>query len=103
MARSGERAAAQSGLLEAATPAFYPATRVRNAGFFLAFPALEVSGLLACATAAYSELPNGFYVLGTILTDAVLRAWLGKRRPRVLPVSTLKSSVGCWDWIEPRK
>ncbi|MEV8182986.1 putative transposase [Specibacter sp. NPDC078692] len=80
VARNGERAAARAGLLECAAPAFTPAARVRHAGLFLAFPALESTGLLACAKAVYSALPNGFYGLETILIDSVLRALAGEAR-----------------------
>ncbi|RAN72342.1 hypothetical protein B5P43_32820, partial [Bacillus sp. SRB_336] len=76
--RTAERAAA--GLLECAAPVFAPAAHVRHAGLFLAFPALETSGLLACAKATYGALPNGFYGLESILIDAVLRALAGEAR-----------------------
>ncbi len=76
--RSAERAAA--GLLEAAAPVFAPAARVRHAGLFLAFPALETTGLLSCAKEVYGALPNGFYGLDTILVDSVLRALAGEAR-----------------------
>ncbi len=46
--RSGERAAARAGLLQNAVPVFAPAARVPLAGLFLALPALEATGLLAC-------------------------------------------------------
>ncbi|MGN5734291.1 putative transposase [Arthrobacter psychrochitiniphilus] len=59
---------------------FAPAARVRHAGLFLAFPALETTGLLACAKEVYGALPNGFYGLDTILIDAVLRALAGEAR-----------------------
>ncbi|MBP2414261.1 transposase [Arthrobacter stackebrandtii] len=76
--RTAERAAA--GLLEAAAPLFAPAAHVRYAGLFLAFPALETTGLLACARQVYGALPNGFYGLETILIDSVLRALAGEAR-----------------------
>ncbi|WP_248762124.1 putative transposase [Pseudarthrobacter sp. SSS035] len=78
--RSGERAAARSGLLECAVPVFAPAARVPLAGLFLALPALEATGLLACAKATFSALPDGFYGLETMLLDAVLRALAGEPR-----------------------
>ncbi|MCU6479525.1 putative transposase [Arthrobacter sp. A2-55] len=78
MARTAERAAA--GFLECAAPVFSPAAHVRHAGLFLAFPALETTGLLACAKEVYGALPNGFYGLETILIDAVLRALAGEAR-----------------------
>jgi hypothetical protein len=80
VARDGERAAARAGLLECAAPAFVPAAHVRHAGLFLAFPALETTGLLTSAKAVYSALPNGFYGLETVLVDAVLRALAGEAR-----------------------
>ena len=78
--RSAERTAARAGLLQAAAPVFAPAARARHAGLFLALPALEVSGLLACAKTVYLALPDGFYGLETILVDAVLRALAGEAR-----------------------
>ncbi|MCU6479913.1 putative transposase [Arthrobacter sp. A2-55] len=78
--RSGERAAARSGLLECASPVFAPAARVPHAGLFLAFPALETTGLLQCAKDVFGALPDGFYGLNTILIDAVLRALAGEAR-----------------------
>lgn len=80
MDRSRERAAARSGLLECAVPVFAPAARVPLAGLFLALPALEVTGLLACAKAVFGALPDGFYGLETMLLDAVLRALAGEPR-----------------------
>lgn len=80
MDRSGERASARAGLLQSAAPIFTPATGARHAGLFLALPALERSGLLACAGTVYGTLPNGFYGLETILIDAVLRALAGEAR-----------------------
>ncbi|NGN83598.1 putative transposase, partial [Arthrobacter silviterrae] len=59
---------------------FAPAAHVRHAGSFLAFPALESTGLLTCAKEVYGSLPNGFYGLDTILVDAVLRALAGEAR-----------------------
>ncbi|NVM98524.1 helix-turn-helix domain-containing protein [Arthrobacter sp. SDTb3-6] len=80
LARGGERAAARAGLLKQAEPRFAPAARVRHAGLFLAVPALETTGLLACAKATYGSLPDGFYGLETVLVDAVLRALAGEAR-----------------------
>ena len=79
-ARSGERAAARAGLLACAAPVFAPAAHIRHAGLFLAFPALETTGLLGCAKATYGSLPDGFYGLETVLVDAVLRALAGEAR-----------------------
>ncbi|WP_427016417.1 putative transposase [Pseudarthrobacter sp. P1] len=78
VARSVERAAA--GVPGCAAPVFAPAARIPHAGLFLAFPALERSGLLACARETLGALPNGFYGLDTILIDAVLRALAGQAR-----------------------
>ncbi|MBP2411528.1 transposase-like protein [Arthrobacter stackebrandtii] len=78
VARDAERAAA--GLLEAAAPLFAPAAHVRHAGLFLAFRALESTGLISCAKEVYGALPNGFYGLETILIDSVLRALAGESR-----------------------
>ena len=76
--RTAERAAAS--MLECAAPAFAPAAHIRHAGLFLAFPALETTGLLSCAKEVYGALPNGFYGLETVLIDAVLRALAGEAR-----------------------
>ncbi|MET3176853.1 UNVERIFIED_ORG: prepilin-type processing-associated H-X9-DG protein, partial [Arthrobacter sp. UYCu721] len=78
--RSTERAAARAGLLECAAPVFAPAARVPLAGLFLALPALEATGLLACAKATFGALPDGFYGLETMLLDSVLRALAGEPR-----------------------
>ncbi|MCZ2405086.1 hypothetical protein IV498_18480 [Paenarthrobacter sp. Z7-10] len=78
--RSGERAAARWGLLECAAPVFAPAARVPLAGLFLALPALENTGLLACSKEVFGALPNGFYGLDTILTGAVFQALAGEPR-----------------------
>ena len=76
--RAAERAAA--GMFECASPVFAPAAHIRHAGLFLAFPALETTGLLACAKEVYGALPNGFYGLETVLIDSVLRALAGEAR-----------------------
>ncbi|MFQ4150619.1 putative transposase [Arthrobacter sp. LAPM80] len=76
--RAAERTAA--GLTECAGPVFAPAARVPHAGLFLAFPALEATGLLSCAKETLGALPNGFYGLETILVDSVLRALAGEAR-----------------------
>ncbi|WP_157875223.1 putative transposase [Arthrobacter sp. PAMC 25486] len=76
--RTAERAAAS--MLECAAPVFAPAAHIRHAGLFLAFPALETTGLLACAKEVYGALPNGFYGLETVLIDSVLRALAGEAR-----------------------
>ncbi len=78
VARAAERAAA--GEPEAASPMFAPAARVPHTGLFLAFPALEASGLLERAKAVYGSLPNGFYGLEAVLVDSVLRALAGEAR-----------------------
>ncbi len=75
---SAERAAA--GVAGAAPPVFAPAARVPYVGLFLAFPALERAGLLTCAKDVYGSVPEGFYGLGTILVDSVLRALAGESR-----------------------
>ncbi len=89
--RTGERAAARWGLLEAAEPVFVPAGRVPLAGLLLAMPALEATGLLSCATAVFGRLRNGFYGLDTMLIEGVLRALAGQPRAegatRVDPVA----------------
>ena len=89
--RCAERAAARRGQLSAAPPLFAPAARVQLAGLFLAIPALQATGLLSCAATVFGALPNGFYSLDTILTEAVLRALAGEPRAegatRVDPVA----------------
>ena len=78
--RSGERVWARSGLMECAVPVFAPAARVPLAGLFLALPALQATGLLACSKETFGALPNGFYGLDTILTGAVFAALAGEPR-----------------------
>ncbi|WP_211878115.1 helix-turn-helix domain-containing protein [Pseudarthrobacter albicanus] len=89
--RSGERAAARTGLIECAAPVFAPAARVPLAGLFLALPALQATGLLECSKDVFGALPNGFYGLDTILTGAVFQALAGEPRAegttRIDPVS----------------
>jgi hypothetical protein len=78
--REAERAAARWGKLTHAEPVFTPAARVSLAGLLLAIPALEVTGLLSCATQVFGSLPNGFYGLDTMLLEGVLRALAGEPR-----------------------
>ena len=79
--RDGERALARFGLLgEGAAPVFLPGARYPLAGLLLALPALEGTGLLACARAVYGRLRNGFYGLETMLVLGVFQALL--REPR---------------------
>ncbi|MDJ0358467.1 putative transposase [Paenarthrobacter sp. PH39-S1] len=78
--RRSERSAARAGQLVCAAPVFAPAAKVPLAGLFLALPALERTGLLACAKNTFGALPDGFYGLETTLLDAVLRALLGESR-----------------------
>ncbi|WP_427133993.1 putative transposase [Pseudarthrobacter sp. S9] len=78
--RTGERAAARTGLMSHAEPVFAPAARVPLAGLFLALPALASTGLLACANEVYRQLAPGFYGLETVLLDAVFRALAGEPR-----------------------
>jgi len=79
--RDGERALARFGLLgEGAVPTFTPGARYPLAGLLLALPALERTGLLACAKASYGRLRNGFYGLGVMLVFLVFLALL--RQPR---------------------
>ena len=78
--RSGERAAARWGLIEAAPPVFAPAARVPLAGLLLGLPGVQASGLLSCARAVFGGLPAGFYGLDTMLVEGVLRALAGQPR-----------------------
>ncbi len=78
--RTGERAAAWAGLLQAAPPVFTPCARVPLAGLFLALPALEATGLLGCADAVFGGLPAGFYGLETTLLEWVGRTLVGEPR-----------------------
>jgi hypothetical protein len=81
VARDGERALARWGLLgEGAVPVFTPGARYPLAGLLLALPALEGTGLLACARATYGRLKNGFYGLAATLLTLVFLALL--REPR---------------------
>lgn len=78
--RTVERGLARAGLLTQAPPVFHPAARVPLAGLFLALPALEATGLLACATRVYAGLPAGFYGLDAMLVEGVLRCLAGEPR-----------------------
>ena len=79
--RDGERALARFGLLgEGAAPAFIPGARYPLAGLLLALPALQQTGLLACARQVYGRLRDGYYSLDAVLVDLVLQALL--REPR---------------------
>jgi Transposase protein len=81
VARDGERVLARWGLLgEGAVPVFAPGARYPLAGLLLALPALEGTGLLACARATYGRLKNGFYGLAATLLTLVFLALL--REPR---------------------
>ena len=81
VARDGERALARFGLLgEGAAPVFTPGARYPLAGLLLALPALEGTGLLACARATYGRVRNGFYGLEVMLVVLVFLALL--REPR---------------------
>jgi hypothetical protein len=79
--RDGERVLARFGLLgEGAAPVFTPGARYPLAGLLLALPALEGTGLLACARATYGRVRNGFYGLEVMLVVLVFLALL--REPR---------------------
>ena len=79
--RDGERALARFGLLgEGAAPAFTPGARYPLAGLLVALPALEQTGLLACARQVYGRLRDGYYSLDTVLVHLVFQALL--REPR---------------------
>ena len=78
--RWGERGLARAGLLGHAAPVFTPAARVPLAGLLLGLPGLERTGLLDTATHVYGALPDGFYGLDTVLTEAVFRTLAGAPR-----------------------
>jgi hypothetical protein len=79
--RAGERALARFGLLgEGAPPAFAPGARYPLAGLLLALPALEATGLLACARDVYGRLRDGFYGLDATLLTLVFLALAGEPR-----------------------
>ena len=78
--RNVERGLARAGVLEHARPLFTPAARVPLAGLFLALPALQATGLLACAKEVFGGLPNGFYGLDTTLLETSLRTLAGEPR-----------------------
>ncbi len=90
--RDGERALARFGLLgEGAVPVFAPGARYPLAGLLLALPALQATGLLACARQVYDGLRNGFYHLDATLLTLVFLALAGEPRAegatRVPPAS----------------
>ena len=79
--RGGERAAARWGPLgEGAEPVFRPGARYPLAGLLLALPALEDTGLLACARGEYGRLKNGFCGLAATLLTLVFLALAGEPR-----------------------
>ena len=79
--RDAERALARWGLLgEAAAPVFAPGAKYPLVGLLLALPALEATGLLACARQVYGRLRNGFYGLDATLLALVFLALA--REPR---------------------
>ena len=81
VARDAERVLARFGLLgEGAAPVFTAGARYPLAGLLLALPALEGTGLLACARATYGRVRNGFYGLEVMLVVLVFLALL--REPR---------------------
>ena len=81
VAREPERALARFGLLgEGAAPLFTPGARYPLAGLLLALPALEETGLLACARTVYGRMRNGFYGLPGMPILLVFLALL--REPR---------------------
>ena len=70
--RSGERAAARTGLLEQAPVVFTEGGHLPLAGLLLILPALESTGLLGAFEQTYGRLRNGFYGLrATVLTLGV--------------------------------
>lgn len=79
-ARAAERGLARWGLLGHADPVFTACARVPLAGLLAGLPGLAATGLLGCARATYGALPNGFYGLETVLTEAVLRTLAGEPR-----------------------
>jgi transposase-like protein len=79
--RDCERAASRFGLLgEGAVPVFTPGARYPLAGLLLALPALQHTGLLACARTVYGRIRSGFYGLELVLVACVFLALL--REPR---------------------
>jgi transposase-like protein len=79
--RDGERALARWGLLgEGADPVFVPGARYPLAGLLLTLPALEATGLLACARQVYGRLRDGYYGLAATLLTLVFLALAGEPR-----------------------
>lgn len=72
------------GLLEDATPLFRTGSRVPGAGVLLALPALQASGVLACAKEVYGSIGPAFYGLRTTLVSLLLMALLRLKRPEAL-------------------
>ncbi|HUY51186.1 MAG TPA: hypothetical protein VMV92_36695 [Streptosporangiaceae bacterium] len=97
--RDGERALARFGLLgEGAAPVFLPGARYPLAGLLLALPALEGTGLLACARAVYGRLRNGFYGLETMLVLGVFQALLREPRAEGAARIDIRALGRCWAW-----
>ena len=61
-------------------PGVHPRARYPLAGLLLALPALQQTGLLACARQVYGRLRDGYYSLDAVLVHLVLQALL--REPR---------------------
>lgn len=69
----------------------------------LALPALEATGLLACAGRVFGALPNGFYGPDTVLLEAVLRTLAGQPALRAPPGSSRPHWVGSSAWTGSRR
>lgn len=82
--RGGDRALAQLGLLEDASPQFGTCVGVRGAGVLLAIPALESTGLFELVPRLYRGIGPAFYGLRTVFVAMALLALLRVKRPERL-------------------
>ena len=69
-----------SGCWARAPPGVHAGRPLPLAGLLIALPALEQTGLLACARQVYGRLRDGYYSLDTVLVHLVFQALL--REPR---------------------
>ncbi|MCC6647898.1 MAG: helix-turn-helix domain-containing protein [Polyangiaceae bacterium] len=82
--RSTDRALAQLGLLDDASPQFGTCVGVRGAGVLLAIPALESTGLFELVPRLYRGIGPAFYGLRTVFVAMALLALLRVKRPERL-------------------
>jgi hypothetical protein len=78
-----------------------PAGEVPAAGLLLALPALQQTGLLACARIVYGRLRDGFYGLEVMLVLLVFLALLREARAEGATRIPRPRWAGCRAWTGP--